>query len=81
MLLLMEPDYSEFYSVAPDKQLSTIVKKEMGKMIDKSPDIADVFEVLASEIRCPPNKSTMIPLANSDGRLDGKISIKNSCRL
>lgn len=72
LLLLMEPDYSEFYSVAPDKQLSTIVKKEMGKMIDKSPDIADVFEVLASEIRCPPNKSTMIPLANSDGRLDGR---------
>ena len=72
LLLLLEPDYSEFYSVAPDKQLSTIVKNEMGKMIDKSPDIADVFEVLASEIRCSPNKSKMIPLANSDGRLDGR---------
>lgn len=72
LLLLLEPDYSEFYSVAPDKQLSTIVKNEMGKMIDKSPDISDVFEVLASEIRCSPNKSKMIPLANSDGRLDGR---------
>ena len=72
LLLLLEPDYSEFYSVAPDKQLSTIVKTEMGKMIDKSPDISDVFDVLASEIRCSPNKSKMVPLANSDGRLDGR---------
>ena len=78
LLLLLEPDYSEFYSVAPDKQLSTIVKTEMGKMIDKSPDISDVFDVLASEIRCSPNKSKMVPLANSDGRLDGKQLVKIS---
>ena len=68
----MEPDFSEFYSVAPDKQLSTIIKQEMGKMIQVSPDLADAFDVLRSEIRCSPTKSTMVPLANSDGRLDGK---------
>ena len=68
----MEPDFSEFYSVAPDKQLSSIVKNEMGKMITVSPDIADAFENLKSEIRCTPTKSKMIALANTDGRLDGR---------
>lgn len=29
LLLLIEPEYSEFYSVAPDRELSSIVKKEM----------------------------------------------------
>ena len=76
LLLLMEPDFSEFYSVAPDKQLSTIVKNEMGKMISVSPDLSDAFEVLRSEIRCSPTKNSMTPLANSDGRLDGR---KASC--
>lgn len=72
LLLLMEPDFSEFYSVAPDKQLSTIVKQEMGKMIMVSPDLADAFEVLQSQIRCTATTSKMIPLANSDNRLDGR---------
>lgn len=72
LLLLMEPEFSEFYSVAPDKQLSTIVKQEMGKLISVSPDIADAFDVLASQIRCKPTKNSMTPLANSDGRLDGR---------
>jgi len=72
LLLLMEPDFSEFYSVAPDKQLSSIIKEEMGKMIAVSPDISDAFSVLRSEIRCAATTSKMVPLANSDGRLDGR---------
>ena len=72
LLLLMEPNFSEFYSVAPDKQLSTIIKEEMGKMIAVSPDLSDAFDVLRSEIRCGLTTSKMVPLANSDGRLDGR---------
>lgn len=68
----MEPNFSEFYSVAPDKQLSTIIKEEMGKMIAVSPDLSDAFDVLRSEIRCGLTTSKMVPLANSDGRLDGR---------
>src|SRR5699024_3709089 len=72
LLLLLEPEFSEFYSVAPDKQLSSIIKNEMGKMISKSEDIADVFENLRSEIRCKATTSKMVPLANSNERLDDK---------
>lgn len=72
LLLLMEPDFSEFYSVAPDKQLSSIVKNEMGKMIMVSDDLSDAFENLQSEIRCTPTRSKMVALANSDNRLDGR---------
>lgn len=80
LLLLLEPEFSEFYSVAPDKQLSSIIKNEMGKMISKSEDIADVFENLRSEIRCKETTSKMTPLANSNERLDGKQLIKIFCR-
>ena len=80
LLLLLEPEFSEFYSVAPDKQLSSIIKNEMGKMISKSEDIADVFENLRSEIRCKATTSKMVPLANSNERLDGKQLIKIFCR-
>ena len=72
LLLLLEPEFSEFYSVAPDKQLSTIIKSEMEKMISKSEDIDEVFELLRSEIRCKATTSKMIPLANSNERLDGR---------
>lgn len=72
LLLLLEPEFSEFYSVAPDKQLSTIIKSEMEKMISKSEDINEVFELLRSEIRCKATTSKMIPLANSNERLDGR---------
>lgn len=33
LLLLIEPEYSEFYSVAPDKELSSIVKKKLNKQL------------------------------------------------
>src|SRR5699024_3589068 len=72
LLLLLEPEFSEFYSVAPDKQLSSIIKNEMGKMMTKSEDIADVFENLRSEIRCNVTTSKMVPLANSNEMLDGR---------
>ena len=81
LLLLLEPEFSEFYSVAPDKQLSTIIKSEMEKMISKSEDIDEAFELLRSEIRCKATTSKMIPLANSNERLDGKQLIKIFCRL
>ena len=72
LLLLLEPQNSEFYSVAPDRELSSIVKKELGKIIESSPAITDKFKIIKSEITCLINNSKMVALATSDNRLDGR---------
>ena len=72
LLLLLEPKNSEFYSVAPDRELSSIVKKEIGKMIEASPVIADKFKVIKSEVTCLINSSKMTALARSQNRMDGR---------
>lgn len=72
LLLLLEPQYSEFYSVAPDRELSSIVKKEMEQHIVSSPLISKHFKITRSEIRCLLTKSKFVPLATSDNRMDGR---------
>ncbi|MED4503782.1 terminase large subunit [Bacillus subtilis] len=73
LLLLIEPEYSEFYSVAPDKELSSIVKKEVEQTITAShPSIQKQFQITRSEVRCLLTKSKFIPLANSENRMDGR---------
>lgn len=72
LLLLLEPEYSEFYSVAPDRDLSSIVKKEVEQTIDKSPLIQKYFKVVRNEVRCLLTHSKFIPLANSENRMDGR---------
>lgn len=72
ILLLIEPEFSEFYSVAPDKELSSIVKKEVEQTIAASPAIQRHFKITRSEIRCLLTKSKFIPLATSENRMDGR---------
>lgn len=72
LLLLMEPKYSEFYSVAPDRELSGMIKKEMEQIIEASPAISKHFQILTREIRCTLKKSKFIPLATSNNRMDGR---------
>lgn len=72
ILLLIEPEFSEFYSVAPDRELSSIVKKEIEQMIQASPLIESRFKALRSELRCELTKSKYVPLANSENRMDGR---------
>ena len=72
ILLLIEPEFSEFYSVAPDRELSSIVKKELEQTIGASPGIAKYFKVTRSEIRCLLTNSKYVPLACSDNRMDGR---------
>ena len=76
ILLLMEDEYSEFYSVAPDRELSSIVKQEIEKTIQESPAISKYFKLVKSEIRCELKKSKMIALATSNNRMDGKQLVK-----
>lgn len=72
LLLLIEPEYSEFYSVAPDRELSSIVKKEMEQQIEKSPLISKHFKIVRGEVRCLLTKSKFVPLATSENRMDGR---------
>lgn len=72
ILLLIEPQFSEFYSVAPDRELSSIVKKELEQMISSSPLIQKHFYATRAETRCLATKSKYVPLATSENRMDGR---------
>ena len=72
ILLLIEPQFSEFYSVAPDRELSSIVKKELEQMLSSSPYLTKHFQTTRTETRCLPTSSKFIPLATSDNRMDGR---------
>lgn len=72
ILLLIEPQFSEFYSVAPDRELSSIVKKELEQMISSSPHLMKYFETTRAETRCLITKSKFVPLATSENRMDGR---------
>lgn len=76
LLMLIEPPMSRFFSVAPDKALSSELKIAIKKIIKSSPVLIDeinpAFKVMRSEIRCLLNDNTYNPLAYSQDRLDGK---------
>lgn len=72
ILLLIEPEFSEFYSVAPDRELSSIVKKEVEQTIQASPALEKYFKILRSDIQCTLKKSKFVALANSENRMDGR---------
>lgn len=76
LLMLTEPSFSRFFSVAPDLKLSSELKIAIRKIIKSSPALADdnVFKVLRSEVRCKLTDSEYTPLAYSNDKLDGKLA-------
>lgn len=76
LLLLTEPQFSRFFSVAPDLKLSSELKVAIRKIIKSSPLLADesVFKILRSEVRCLVTESEYTPLAYSEDRMDGKLA-------
>ncbi|MEA5151973.1 MAG: terminase TerL endonuclease subunit [Oscillospiraceae bacterium] len=76
LLLLTEPHFSRFFSVAPDLKLSSELKLAIRKIIKSSPALADesVFKLLRSEVRCRLTDSEYTPLAYSNDKLDGKLA-------
>lgn len=78
LLMLMEPDFSRFFSVAPDLSLSSELKLAIRKIIKSSPALCDeadpAFKLLRSEIRCNLNDNEYKPLAYSEDRMDGKTA-------
>lgn len=77
MLMLIEPRFSRFFSVAPDLKLSKELQVAIKKIIKSSPLLNDeydpVFKTLRNEIRCLLTESEYTPLAYSEDRMDGKL--------
>lgn len=78
LLMLTEPRFSRFFSVAPDLKLSKELQLAIKKIIKSSPLLCDeldpAFKTLRSEIRCLLTESEYVPLAYSEDRMDGKLA-------
>lgn len=78
LLMLTEPRFSRFFSVAPDLKLSKELQLAIRKIIKVSPALSDeldpVFKNLRSEIRCLITESEYTPLAYSEDKMDGKLA-------
>ena len=78
LLMLMEPDFSRFFSVAPDLALSSELKMAIRKIIKVSPALYDeddpAFKILRSQIKCLLNENEYTPLAYSQDGMDGKLA-------
>lgn len=81
LLFFFEPEFSKFYSVAPDGSLSREVREAINEIITSSPclngdperGIKKKFLVLRDYVRCILNGSKFIPLNYSNSRLDGRL--------
>jgi len=74
LLMLTEPKFSRFFSVAPDLKLSSELKVAVRKIIKSSPALDKAFKLLRSEVRCKRTDSEYIPLAYSQDKMDGKLA-------
>lgn len=78
LLMLTEPKFSRFFSVAPDLALSSELKGAIRKLIKVSPALYDedepAFKILRSQIQCLITDSEYTPLAYSNDGMDGKLA-------
>lgn len=78
LLFLTEPNFSKFYSVAPDGSLSREIREAMSEIIRSSPMIYEYkdqkrFKILRDYIMFKPKQSQYIPLSYSTSRMDGRL--------
>lgn len=79
LLFFIEPEYSYFYSVAPDGSLSREIKKAIEEIIGKNTSVLEVegpdrmFKIRRDDIYFITKQSKYIPLNYSNSRLDGKL--------
>ncbi len=78
ILFLTEPQFSKFYSVAPDGSLSREVREAMTEIIRSSPLIYEFknkkrFKIVRDYIEFLPKLTRYIPLSFSTSRMDGKL--------
>lgn len=72
IFMMIEPEFSKFFSVSATKDLSSLIKEQMEMLLDKSPAISEHFKWLRSEVRFNAKKSSFKPLAYSLDKLDGR---------
>ena len=78
LLFLTEPNFSKFYSVAPDGSLSREIREAMAETIRSSPLLYEYkeqkrFKILRDYIMFKPKQSQYIPLSFSTSRMDGRL--------
>lgn len=78
ILFLTEPQFSKFYSVAPDGALSKEVKEAIGETIKSSPLVYEHkqekrFKILRDYILFKLTQTQYIPLSYSTSRMDGRL--------
>ena len=73
VLFFTEPQFSKFYSVAPDGSLSREIQQQIKEIISSSPALDGKFKVRRDDILCYLNQNDYIPLSFSTSRLDGKL--------
>ncbi len=74
LLFYLEPEYSRFFSVAPDGKLAREIKEALEPIIRKNSDILEPgeFELRRDFIRHKPTRTVYTPLNFSNDRMDGK---------
>lgn len=78
LLMLLEPQFSKFYSVAPDGSLSREVYDAITTTIKSSPALykwqdTERFSIRRDYVEFAPLESTYYPLAYTTSRFDGKL--------
>lgn len=73
LLLLIEPKYSNFFSVAPDLELSSLILQEMKNIIESSPALSPYMGGAKDKIEFKLKSSKFTPLATSNNRMDGRL--------
>lgn len=73
LLMLLEPNFSRLYSVAPDGALSREVQTAIREIIACSPALQEKFKIRRDDILCKINQNQFFPLNYSNSRLDGKL--------
>ena len=78
ILFLTEPNFSKFYSVAPDGTLSREIREAIAETIKSSPLLYEYqgnkrFKILRDYIMLKPTQTQYIPLSFSTSRMDGRL--------
>ena len=78
ILFITEPDFSKFYSVAPDGALSREIREAISETIRSSPLVYEHkgkkrFKILRDYIKFNPKQSIFTPLSYSTSRMDGRL--------
>lgn len=84
ILFLTEPQFSKFYSVAPDGALSREIREAIAETIRSSPLIYEWkdtkrFKILRDYIMFKPTQTQYIPLSYSTSRMDGRLAAAFIC--